>query len=311
MPPVWTNAKSTRDSAPHVDRSRLMRILVLGGSGQLGTALRRELSAQHELMAPASADVNLRDATSMRNAVERARPDVVVNAAAYTRVDDAEKEPELAYAINATAPGVLAGAAQSSGARFLHVSTDYVFDGGGGAPYLPSSAVAPLNVYGASKLAGEGAVMSACVRATVIRTAWVHSGGGTNFIATAVRVLRSGKSMRVVDDQVGTPTSAAHLATAIAHLIGKPDVTGVLHFTDAGVASWFDVATCVLETLRQRGAAGDAAGVVPVGSAEFPRPARRPGIGLLDKHESWTRIGWTPPHWRVGVVASTHEILDA
>lgn len=288
-----------------------MRILVFGGSGQLGTALGRELGVMHDLQAPTPSEVDVTDAAAVRRAIHEARADVVINAAAYTSVDDAERESEQAYAANDGAAGGIASAVGAAGTRLIHVSTDYVFDGEGGAPYSPASAVAPLSVYGASKLAGERAVLSRCNNATVVRTAWLHSGVGTNFVATAVRVLRSGRVMRVVDDQVGTPTRAAHLAAAIARLIPQPDVTGLLHFTDAGVASWFDVATCVLEELRHRGMVGEEEMVIPVSSAEYPRPARRPRVAVLDKHESWARLGWIPPHWRVGVIASTNEILDA
>ena len=288
-----------------------MRVLLFGGSGQLGTALRREIGGAHDLLMPTSREVDLLDAAAVRDAARDARADVMINAAAYTRVDDAEREAEQAFAVNEAAPRAMAAAAAAAGSRLVHISTDYVFDGEGGAPFPASAAEAPVNVYGASKLAGERAVLAECPQASVIRTAWLHSGGGVNFLATAVRVLRSGTTMRVVDDQVGTPTRAAHLAQAIARLLDRPDVTGLLHFTDAGVASWFDVADAVLETLRARGMVGDDVSVVPVASTEYPRPARRPRVTILDKHESWSRIGYTPPHWRVGVRASTHELLDA
>ena len=288
-----------------------MRILILGGSGQLGVALQRELRADHQLSAPSSAQADLRDPDGTRRAIEHARADVVINAAAYTRVDDAESDAEPATALNARAPGIVAASVQAAGTRLIHISTDYVFDGECGAPYEPSAPGAPVNVYGASKLAGERAVLAECERALVVRTAWLHSADSTNFVATAVRVLRSGKVMRVVDDQVGTPTRAAHLAQAVARLVRQPDTRGLLHFTDSGVASWFDVATCVAETLRSRGALGSEGDVLPICTAQNPLRARRPRVSLLDKHESWLRIGWTPPHWRVGVSASINEILDA
>jgi dTDP-4-dehydrorhamnose reductase len=288
-----------------------MRILLFGGSGQLGSALQRELKDAHETDAPSSSVVDLQDEDAVRQAVREARADVVINAAGYTRVDDAEHESNAAFALNATAPRAMAAAAAERGARFVHVSTDYVFDGEGGAPYLPSSPVSPLNVYGESKLAGERSVLDEGEHSVVIRTAWVHAGRGVNFIATAMRVLLSGRTMRVVDDQIGTPTRAAHLAQAIRQVIDRPAVSGLLHFTDAGVASWFDVATCVHGLLRDAGRIGEDVPVVPVGTEEFPRPARRPRVAVLDKHESWARIGWTPPHWRVGVGATVQEILDA
>jgi dTDP-4-dehydrorhamnose reductase len=166
-------------------------------------------------------------------------------------------------------------------------------------------------VYGASKRKGESAVLSANRDATVVRTAWVHSGSGVNFIATAVRLLQEGSVMRVVDDQVSTPTRAAHLAAALWATAGRTDVSGILHFTDAGVASWYDVAECVLETLQKAGAAGSGAAVLPVDSDTFPRPARRPRVSILDKHFSWSVLDITPVHWRNGVSASTLELLNA
>jgi dTDP-4-dehydrorhamnose reductase len=287
------------------------RVVVFGGSGQLGAAVREALAGTHEALAPSSADVNLLDSEAVASFIAESAPDVVVNAAAFTRVDDAERERDAASAVNELAPASMARAANRIGARMIHVSTDYVFDGEGRAPYLPTDATSPLNVYGATKRAGEAAVLRESPRAAVVRTAWLHSGRGVNFVATAVRVLSSGKSMRVVDDQIGTPTRAAHLADAIVQLITCPDVTGLLHFTDAGVASWYDVASCVLETLRTAGAVSPETTVTPVGSDEYPRPAQRPRVTVLDKRSSWSQLGWIPPHWRVGVAASTLENLHA
>ena len=289
----------------------MIRVLILGGSGQVGKALQHSAPADAELIVPGSAAVDMRDSESLERAVHDSKPDIIINCAAFTRVDDAETEPADAALINTTAPGVLAALATDRRARFVHVSTDYVFDGFGAAPYETSAKPSPLNVYGATKLDGEVAVMRACPDAAVVRTAWVHSGGGVNFVATAVRVLRNGTVMRVVDDQVSTPTRAANLAQALWTLSVTPAVRGVLHFTDAGVASWYDVAECVLEALQRSGVAGAGAAVVPVNSSAFPRPARRPRVSLLDKHSGWAALGSTPAHWRAGVIASTHELIHA
>jgi dTDP-4-dehydrorhamnose reductase len=288
-----------------------MRALVLGGSGQVGIALKKIAPANVTVIAPSSRDIDLRNANALQTAVRHAAAHVIINCAAFTRVDDAEKESDDAFAINADAPRVLAEVARESGARLVHVSTDYVFDGSGAPPYRADAPVSPLNVYGASKRAGEIAVLHTNDHAAVVRTAWVHSGGGVNFIATAVRVLQKGVVMRVVDDQVSTPTRALHLAEVLWGLAERRDICGLLHFTDAGVASWYDVAQCVLETLEARGVSGVGAAVVPVDSSAFPRPALRPRVSLLDKHAAWTALGTTPPHWRVGVIASTHELLHA
>jgi dTDP-4-dehydrorhamnose reductase len=145
----------------------------------------------------------------------------------------------------------------------------------------------------------------------VLRTAWVHSGGGNNFVRTCVRLLRAGTPMRVVDDQIGTPTRAMHLAEALWCIATRAELRGLFHFTDAGVASWFDVAVTVLETLERAGLRGHGATVTPISSDEFPSAARRPQFSVLDKHDSWNAIGYAPPHWRTGIIDSTHEIMDA
>jgi dTDP-4-dehydrorhamnose reductase len=213
-------------------------------------------------------------------------------------------------ATNGVAPGIIAESCKEAGARLVHISTDYVFDGRAHAPYAIDAAVGPINVYGSTKLEGERRVIVAEGNAAVVRTAWLHSGVGTNFVKTATALLGSGKPMRVVDDQVGTPTRARHLARALWCLAGN-SATGVLHFTDAGVASWYDVAVAVMETLASEGRLPVGAVVEPIRSSERPWVAKRPAYSVLDKHDSWRAIGYTPPHWRVGVAASTRELINA
>jgi dTDP-4-dehydrorhamnose reductase len=285
--------------------------LLLGGSGQLGTALRAQLAAAWTVIAPSETDVPLTDTQSLQQYIRQRRPAAVVNAAAFTRVDDAESQSELSYAINAAAPRALAEASADVGARVIHVSTDYVFDGLGTMPYAPEAPTHPLNVYGASKLAGEVAVLEANRGAVVVRTAWLHSGVGINFVGTAVRLLSAGRSMNVVDDQVGTPTRASTLAEAIVRMLERPQVTGIQHVTDAGVASWYDVACCVLDVLREEGRAPAGTLVQPVDSSAFPRPAARPKVSILDTYPTRAALAWTPPHWRDGVIASAREWIRA
>ncbi len=286
-------------------------LLLFGGSGQLGTALRSLAQSRWDVRAPSSSVVSLANPADVVRAIEETRPHVVVNAAAYTRVDDAETDVSNAFAINATAVEAMAQAARRAGAYFVHVSTDYVFDGTGALPYLTTAPTHALNVYGASKLAGEDAVAANNPDAAVVRTSWVHSGGGVNFVATCVRLFRAGTSMRVVDDQVGAPTRAAHLAHAVLLLAERRDVSGLLHFTDCGVASWYDVACCVLDTMRAMGRVADTVTVTPVDSGSYPRPAKRPHVAILDTHSTRATLGWAPQHWRDGVIASTTELLDA
>jgi dTDP-4-dehydrorhamnose reductase len=287
-----------------------VRALIFGASGQVGSALLATMPDAATAVGLDADSTDICDESAVRAALRDHEPDVVINCAAYTRVDDAEANEHAAMAVNGEAPRMMAGVARESGCRFLHLSTDYVFDGRGPAPYATDAATSPLNVYGATKLAGEVGALRENRDAAVVRTAWVHSGGASNFVATAVRVLGAGKSMHVVDDQIGTPTRARHLAVAIWKLAAHTELRGLLHFTDAGVASWYDVATAVLETMRACGRASGDVAVLPVSSGASPRAARRPACAVLDKHDSWHRLGYVPPHWRIGVDASTRELLN-
>jgi len=287
------------------------RVLILGASGQVGSALQQTAPARAVVAAHDLDQTDIRDRSAVTRAIDDARPDVVINCAAFTNVDGAESRPDEALDANGVAPGLIAEATQAAGVRLIHLSTDYVFDGCAHIPYKTAAVPAPINVYGATKLEGERRVLAGAPDSVVVRTAWVHSGAGANFVRTAVRLLSAGKPMRVVDDQIGTPTRAAHLAVALWHIADRADVRGLLHFTDAGVASWFDVAVTVLETLDGAGQLGDGAMVMPIPSAGFPTAARRPQFSVLDKHESWAAIGYLPPHWRQGIIESTHELMNA
>jgi dTDP-4-dehydrorhamnose reductase len=285
--------------------------LILGGSGQLGTELQRTVPAGVALTPLDISDLDICDGAAVARTIATLHPEAVFNCAAFTNVDGAESARDEAMAANGIAPGIIAAACAECGARLLHVSTDYVFDGTAAVPYSTNAPTAPINVYGASKLEGEQRVLAASGNAVVVRTAWLHSGVGSNFVKTAVRVLGSGSPMRVVDDQIGTPTRARHLAEALWSLAGKPEVTGTLHFTDAGTASWFDVAVAVMETMWAANRLPSGATVEPIASGDWPAIARRPSYSVLDKHDSWRVIGFVPPHWREGVVASTYELLNA
>jgi dTDP-4-dehydrorhamnose reductase len=289
----------------------MRRLLLFGGLGQVGTALRGKAPSSWDVASHDVGETDIRDERAVRDAIARLHPDVIVNCAAYTNVDGAESHEDEARALNVDAANNVARAAAAADVRLIHLSTDYVFDGTAASPYRPDAATGPLNVYGRTKLAGEQCVRATAPNSAIMRTAWVHSGGASNFVATAVRHLTAGRAMRVVDDQIGTPTRADELATALWHLADRPDVAGILHFTDAGVASWFDVAVAVLETLRAADRLPGGASVTPIASADYPTPARRPAFTVLDKHDSWASIAYVPPHWRAGVVASTSEFLNA
>jgi dTDP-4-dehydrorhamnose reductase len=288
-----------------------VRVLVFGSLGQVGRALQETAPSSVVVIAEDVDQTDIRDRAAVARSIGDAKPHVVINCAAFTNVDGAESHADDAMEANGVAPGVIAEVATSAGVRCIHVSTDYVFDGCAHTPYKPDAAVGPINVYGATKLEGERRVLSAAPDGVVVRTAWVHSGGGANFVRTAVRLLSAGTSMRVVDDQIGTPTRAAHLARALWHIVDRPQLRGLLHFTDAGVASWFDVAMAVHETLGAAGRLGAGANVTPIRSDQFQTAARRPQFSVLDKSESWNAIGYLPPHWRTGVIDSTHELLNA
>lgn len=288
----------------------MTRVLLFGASGQVGTAIRSLLGESHDVVAPESAHVNLLDTQKVAEFIRNIGPGLVINAAAYTKVDEAESNRDLAFRVNAEAPGAIASATAEVGAKLVHLSTDYVFDGEGDWPYDPEAPTNPVNVYGASKRTGEESVLQADPGAIVLRTSWVHGGGSENFVTRAVRSLGSGSSMAVVSDQIGAPTRARHVARAALELglMGAPG--GVVHFTDAGVASWYDVACCVLDELRSAGASVMGAAVVPVRSDAVPRAARRPRASLLDSGACWNALGWTPPHWQEGVRATIREELS-
>jgi dTDP-4-dehydrorhamnose reductase len=287
------------------------RLLILGGSGQVGGAIRRTVPPSWNVVSHDVAETDIRSESAVAAAIADVRPDTIVNCAAYTNVDGAESHADEARELNATAAGVVARASRSGRVRLIHLSTDYVFDGRAASPYPPDAPADPLGVYGRTKLEGERSVIANAPSSAIVRTAWVHSGGGASFVGTAVRALLAGRDMRVVDDQIGTPTRADELATALWRLADRPDVAGLLHFTDAGVASWYDVAVVVLETLQSAGRLAETATVSPIATSDYPTPARRPLYSVLDKHDSWRSIGYTPPHWRHGVIASTLELLNA
>lgn len=273
-----------------------MKVLIAGSAGQLGRALRASAPAGVEVIAPAEADFDILDAARVCATVAQTRPDLVINAAAYTAVDKAEADAATAEAVNGTAAGTLAAAAAQSGARFAHVSTDFVFDGSSPLPIAPDAAPAPLGVYGATKLSGERQVNAAHPAALIVRTAWVYAAQGNNFVHTMLRLMRERPEVRVVADQVGTPTHADSLARAIWAL-DAAHTTGIHHWTDAGVASWYDFAVAIHDEALALGLLEQPVAVVPIRTVDYPTPARRPAMSVLDKSSSWAITG-PAAHWR-------------
>ncbi len=279
-----------------------MTVLIAGAGGQLGQELLATVPESLTAVGLARADLDITDAAAVRSAVAAHQPTVIVNAAAYTAVDRAESEVELAFGVNRGGAANLAAAAQAIGARFVHVSTDFVFDGRAERPYRPDDPTGPVNVYGASKLAGERAALAAAPDALVVRTAWVYGPGGSNFLATMLRLMRSRADVRVVADQIGTPTSTPTLAAGLWRLIGLK-ASGVLHLTDSGIASWYDFAVAIAEEAVAAGRLGAAPPVLPIATVDYPTPARRPAFSVLDKSATFAALGAPALHWRVALRA--------
>jgi dTDP-4-dehydrorhamnose reductase len=281
-----------------------MRALILGAYGQLGRALQVATPADVEVWAYGADTLDITDGDAIEACLSELRPDIVVNAAAYTAVDKAESDAETARAVNATAVGTLAEGARRVGARFAHVSTDFVFDGTAGVPYSPDAEPSPLGVYGRTKLEGE---RLAGPDALIVRTAWVYAPTGENFVRTMLRLMLERSEVRVVADQIGTPTYAPSLAAALWALLGK-DVTGIYHYTDSGVASWYDFAVAIHEEARAIGLLTRTIPVIPIATVDFPTAARRPPYSLLDKQSTVAALGAPPPHWRANLRLMLRDI---
>jgi dTDP-4-dehydrorhamnose reductase len=274
------------------------RILLTGGNGQVGWELQRTLACLGDVTAPDSRQMDLGEPDAIRAGIQRLRPEIIVNAAAYTQVDRAESEPELAERVNATAPGIIAEEAEGLGAVLVHYSTDYVFDGSGTHRRTEDDTPNPLNVYGRTKLAGELAVQSACTRHLVLRTSWVYGLRGNNFLRTMRRLMRDRDTLNVVDDQVGAPTWSRLIAEATLQVLtrvqaGQDDAWGAYHLTCAGSGSWFDFASAIR-------AHGDdyRARLVPIPTSAYPTPAARPLNSRLDNDRLRRRFGVQLPDWR-------------
>ncbi len=273
-----------------------MRALIAGAAGQLGRALQASPPAGVTVIAPAEADFDICNAGAIARAVADARPDVLINAAAYTAVDKAESDAEAARRINATAVRHLAESAAAAGIGLVHISTDFVFDGTAHSPYAADAAPNPLSVYGRTKRDGELAALAAHPAPLIVRTAWVHAATGSNFVHTMLRLMRERPEVRVVADQIGTPTHAAGLARAIWALLAGGE-TDIHHWTDAGVASWYDFAVAIQEEALALGLLAGAVPIIPIRTADYPTPARRPTYGVLDKSATWAITG-PARHWR-------------
>ena len=297
-----------------------MKILLLGKNGQVGWELQRSLAPLGEVVAldfdspgPLKADFSTPE--SLAATVQAVRPQIIVNAAAHTAVDKCESEPQLARALNADSPAVLAREAQALGAWLMHYSTDYVFDGSGSTPWVEDSPTGPLSVYGATKLEGEQAIRASGCRHLILRTSWVYAARGGNFAKTMLKLAKERERLSVIDDQVGSPTGADLLADITAHALRtalhRPDVAGTYHAVGDGETSWHGYARHVIEFARARGepikVAAEA--IAPVPTSAFPTPARRPANSRMNTHKLRATFGLTLPSWQSGVDRMLTEVL--
>ncbi|WP_408591062.1 dTDP-4-dehydrorhamnose reductase [Novosphingobium sp.] len=280
-----------------------MKAIVTGISGQVGKALLAAAPADWTVVGVDRGALNLADPAAIARLVAAERPDLVFNPAAYTAVDRAESEPELAQAINGDAPLAIADALASHGGRLVQVSTDFVFDGTGGHGYRPDDARNPQSVYGRTKAAGED---GAGDRAIIVRTSWVHAAGGANFVRTMLRLMRERDELRVVADQIGSPTWASGLAATLWGLAlqGQP---GIWHHRDAGVASWYDFAVAIGEEALALGLLDSVPRIVPIATTDYPTPAKRPAFSVLDVTATRAALGDTHVHWRTNLRAMLIE----
>lgn len=277
-----------------------MKILITGQHGQVSRELQQRLPSLGELIVLGREQLDLANPDQIRQQVRAHRPDLIINAAAHTAVDQAESEPELAFAINAIAPGILAEEAKTLGIPLIHYSTDYVFDGSKPAPYTEADTPNPLGVYGQSKLAGEQAITAVSGDYLILRTSWVYSSHGKNFLLTMQRLLQEKPHLRIVADQIGAPTWAGSIANSTRALIerwqaGEPGPWGVYHLTARGETSWFGFAEAIGEYLRKQGKA--CAELEPIPSSAYPTPAKRPLNSRLDCSRLQQQWHVSQPAW--------------
>lgn len=281
-----------------------MRILISGKHGQVSSELQKRLGAMGELVVPGRDQLDLAQPEQIRQQVRRVRPDLIINAAAYTAVDKAQSEKAAAFAVNAQAPGILAEEAAALGIPLIHYSTDYVFDGHKGAPYTETDATNPLGVYGESKLAGEQAITAVQGKHLILRTSWVYSTHGHNFLLTMQRLLQEKPELRIVADQIGAPTWAGTIANSTLALIerwqaGESGAWGTYHLSAQGETSWFGFAQAIGEALREQGK--PCAHLLPIPSSDYPTPAARPLNSRLDCSRLLREWGVSQPDWQTAL----------
>ncbi|NGZ66706.1 dTDP-4-dehydrorhamnose reductase [Vibrio aestuarianus subsp. cardii] len=287
-----------------------MKVLITGKGGQLAWELEQLAPTEHEVISVGIAELDITHESLVSEFIESTKPDLVINAAAYTAVDKAEADVEIAYAVNELGVKYLAQACKHIGARVLHISTDFVFDGSKTTPYQTDAIPNPINVYGASKLAGDVALQEILPEASVIvRTAWVYSVNGNNFVKSMLRLMQDKPQLGIIYDQVGTPTWAKGLAQWLWAVAEKKEVTGIYHWTDAGVASWYDFAIAIQELGGEKGLLNETIPILPIPTSAYPTPAKRPAFSVIDKSSAESVSGLNTVHWRKQLSSMMDELL--
>jgi len=288
-----------------------MRVLIAGADGQLGWELQRLAPSNVELVATDTEQLDITQEACVEALVATRQPDVIINAAAYTAVDKAESDVDTAYAVNRDGVANLARAAQKHNIRLIQISTDFIFDGSQSSPYDTDVQAHPLGVYGDSKWQGENAVKEIMGDKTLLlRTSWVYSSHGTNFVKTMLRLMAEKSQLGVIADQVGTPTWAGGLARAIWSIVEQPALVGTFHWTDAGVASWYDFALAIQEEGINIGLLSKKIKINPLNTKEYPTPAARPPYSVLDKTSTWSALDVECMHWREALKLMLAELAE-
>ena len=286
-----------------------MRVLIVGARGQLGQELQKTAPAGVELLLVGRAELDISRQQAVLDCVLQLKPQLIINAAAYTAVDGAETKPDLAVQVNAEGPGYLAIAAQQIDARLLHVSTDFVFDGTSTAPYTTRQEPRPLGIYGHSKLAGERRVMEILpLQSLVLRSAWVYSSFGANFVKTMLRLMTERDELAVVGDQVGTPTWARGLAQVLWSFVDHPDAHGIYHWTDGGGCSWHEFAEAILKEARELGLVEKEVAVEAIATDEYSTAAQRPAYSVLDCSATTALLGTSQLPWQTQLHSMLTEL---
>ncbi|MBD2139551.1 dTDP-4-dehydrorhamnose reductase [Anabaena sp. FACHB-1237] len=276
-------------------------VLLIGSQGQVGTELKNILSSTYQLTSISRQEIDLKQPEKLRTIIRDIEPEIIINAAAYTAVDKAESEAEIAHTINAITPQIIAEETEKIGSFLIHISTDYVFNGQSNYPYQESDITNPLNIYGKTKLEGEKAIEQTCKNHIILRTAWVYGTyGKSNFVKTMLRIGKERSEIRVVADQIGTPTWSKDIATTISQIIPQltSEIAGIYHYTNSGVASWYDFAINIFQEAKKLGFPLRIDKIIPITTPEYPTPAKRPAYSVLCCDKISKLLGTYPPHWQ-------------